>query len=474
MSLRSISDFPEFIGSTLFTQIYKIDQILFDLSDRLNSIMFGPVTIAGPLFVSSTTNCDCTGTTGSLIVAGGVSIDADICVGGRVLSGPGSALTPSISFCGAQGSGFYNTQTGNGFNLACNTTDIAQFSCSPANVNFISSINILDPALTQSDCNGHGSLRTNGGIFCGKNLSVNEQIFVADGIASAPSYSFCNNVTTGIYSNSGLPNQLSLSAGGVDTVDVTPNAVTINGNATLTQALTVLSTNVATCTPMQSGAIVVAGGVSVGGNLCVDGPINLSGIVTITNTTGWSWNGDGALIVKGGFSLLNNICLSTINNSRIFNANGSATAPSYTFCNFSGNGMFSTNATTTSLASNSVDVMDLVQGTSSLTLATPYNNTVNVTGNVAIQPAGNGLQIKVGTNARMGTATLGAGGTVTIDNNTLTLNTNIFAFTQVPIGTIGSLHTSAIVINFPTSSFTISSTSTTDLSVFSWMLVESF
>jgi len=509
-NLTAISGFPDFISNTLYNQIYKIDALIFDLNDKINSILFGPVTLVGPVFISSPVNSDCSGTTGGLILAGGASVDLDISVGGRVLTGNGSATTPSLSFCNAQGSGLYYPGNGNGVNLSCNTNDIAQFTCSPPNVNFISTVNILDPALTQADCNGNGSLKTNGGAFINKNIVGNEQIFMADGIATIPSYTFCSNPTTGLFSNVGTPSQLSITAGGIDTVDITPNNVTINGNEVITQALTVQSTLTATCVPNQQGAVVVAGGVSIGGNLCTNGPVIFGGPLTITDLTPCTCNGTGALTVNGGISALRNICLSTINNSQILNANGSAPAPSYAFCNFPNSGMFASSITSLSFAVNSVDIVDINQGAPNIvsingsatvnsgvnnTLCTPASGALQITGggglgvsgnatiggsmcingnetvagDISITTAGNGLEIKQGLNARLGTAIL-VGGTVTVPNTSVSANTRIFAFTQNPnAGTPGALYTSAIV---PGTSFTINSTSGLDTSTFSWLLIE--
>jgi hypothetical protein len=82
--------------------------------------------------------------------------------------------------------------------------------------------------------------------------------------------------------------------------------------------------------------------------------------------------------------------------------------------------------------------------------------------------AGKGLRIKEGTNARQGTATLSAG-TVTVANTSVTANTRIYLGQVTPGGTVGAPFVSAVTAG---TGFTIKSTSSTDTSVVSYLLVE--
>ena len=88
-------------------------------------------------------------------------------------------------------------------------------------------------------------------------------------------------------------------------------------------------------------------------------------------------------------------------------------------------------------------------------------------GNLVIARAGKGLQIKEGSNARMGTATL-VGGTIAVANTSVTASTRVIYCRSTTGGTAGHLSTtqSAGV------SFTITSSSGTDTSTCVWMLVE--
>jgi hypothetical protein len=87
-------------------------------------------------------------------------------------------------------------------------------------------------------------------------------------------------------------------------------------------------------------------------------------------------------------------------------------------------------------------------------------------GNVLIGTAGKGLQIKEGTNARMGLATLAAG-TVTVANTSVTANTRVAAFRQAPGGTLGHLS----VTTTPGTGFTLTSSSA-ETSAVAWVLFE--
>lgn len=88
-------------------------------------------------------------------------------------------------------------------------------------------------------------------------------------------------------------------------------------------------------------------------------------------------------------------------------------------------------------------------------------------GNIIAAVAGKGLQVKEGSNARMGTAVL-VGGTVTVANTSVTANTRVFYSVSTAGGTQGFLSQTQIAAT----SFTINSTSVLDTSTVNWMLVE--
>lgn len=88
-------------------------------------------------------------------------------------------------------------------------------------------------------------------------------------------------------------------------------------------------------------------------------------------------------------------------------------------------------------------------------------------GSLILGTAGQGIQIKSGTNARAGTATL-VGGTVTVSNTSVTANTVVRYWLKTAGGTVGSY-------TYTTSAgtgFTITSSSGSDTSTLDWELVE--
>lgn len=82
--------------------------------------------------------------------------------------------------------------------------------------------------------------------------------------------------------------------------------------------------------------------------------------------------------------------------------------------------------------------------------------------------AGQGIYIKEGTNATMGTVALVAG-TATVSTTKVTANSRIYLTTQTVGGTIGVQYISARTAG---TSFTITSTSGTDTSTVAWLIVE--
>lgn len=88
-------------------------------------------------------------------------------------------------------------------------------------------------------------------------------------------------------------------------------------------------------------------------------------------------------------------------------------------------------------------------------------------GNILFNRVGKGLQVKEGSNARMGVATL-VGGTVTVANTSITATTRIFLSRTTTGGTTGHLSTTQTA----STNFIITSSSGTDTSVIAWFLME--
>lgn len=94
-------------------------------------------------------------------------------------------------------------------------------------------------------------------------------------------------------------------------------------------------------------------------------------------------------------------------------------------------------------------------------------NTFVTEGDLIVDVAGKGLQVKEGSNARMGAAVLVAG-TATVANTSVTANTRIFLTSQVDGGTPGFVRVSTRSAGV---SFTITS-SIADTSTIAWLLIE--
>lgn len=98
------------------------------------------------------------------------------------------------------------------------------------------------------------------------------------------------------------------------------------------------------------------------------------------------------------------------------------------------------------------------------------NGTQTNTGDLILSTAGKGLQIKEGSNAKMGTATL-SGGTVTVSTTAVTASSRIFLTVQ-SLGTVTTPKAIAVTARTAGTSFVITSADATDTSVVAWMLVE--
>lgn len=89
-------------------------------------------------------------------------------------------------------------------------------------------------------------------------------------------------------------------------------------------------------------------------------------------------------------------------------------------------------------------------------------------GVVDVQTASQGLQVKEGSNAKQGTATLAAG-TVTVANTSITANSRILCTGNTAGGTPGGANVSARTAG---TSFTITSTNAADTSVVAFEIFE--
>ena len=112
---------------------------------------------------------------------------------------------------------------------------------------------------------------------------------------------------------------------------------------------------------------------------------------------------------------------------------------------------------------------DITNSSLMMQLDTSANGGMTLTNRqLTIGTAGYGIQIKSGTNAKIGTCTLAAG-TCTVSNTAVTANSLIQTAGNTPAGTPGALFVSAVTVG---TGFTIKSTSSTDTSVVGYIITE--
>ena len=122
--------------------------------------------------------------------------------------------------------------------------------------------------------------------------------------------------------------------------------------------------------------------------------------------------------------------------------------------------------------SGSNDFMTVTRG-SGYTISGTAFTTGDVTasaGNIIIGAASKGLEIKEGSNAKQGTATLSAG-TVTVSNTSVTANSRIF-LTVTSLGTVTTPKAVAVTGRTAGTSFTITSADNTDTSTVAYEIFE--
>jgi hypothetical protein len=97
---------------------------------------------------------------------------------------------------------------------------------------------------------------------------------------------------------------------------------------------------------------------------------------------------------------------------------------------------------------------------------------LDVTGDIAVNTAGNGLYVKEGTNATMGVAVLVTGVKV-VSTTKVTANSRIFLTVQV-LGTVAAPKAIAVTARTAGTSFTITSSDATDTSSIGWLIIEPY
>jgi hypothetical protein len=240
------------------------------------------------LIVTTSTNSTST-VTGALVINGGVGIGQDLWIGGDIYSTrldiSGIALS---NISGALG---------------------------------VSTVNVTSS--TNSTSTNSGALIVNGGVGIGKNLYVGSDVHSKN--------IFIDTLTTGsivVAYNNG-----KLITPGTFLRWITPgNILSVNGSLELSNTATFTSTQSSVST--STGALTVAGGVGIGGDLYVGGEIVAQkltieyttvtttyivtdDIISTTNTTPSTNTQTGALVVAGGVGIGGTLTGKTINADRV-------------------------------------------------------------------------------------------------------------------------------------------------------------
>ena len=283
---------------------------------------------------------------------------------------------------------------------------------------------------------------------------------------------FTNKTLTSPAISGGTINNASLGATTRNTAAVT----TLAANGAVTMTAGTASTTTTTGTAVITGGVGISGAMNVGSGVTLSGRL-VSGATSAQasyhdNATGtystWAHNatavgdiGVGNQIISGG--LTTEFGLTSRAGNLLLGANTAITVT------------ISTSAVT--LASGRNLIMSgagtLTTGTGAIALNGPTtiasgSNLALTSGNITLAAAGNGLLIKEGTNATLGTATLVAG-SVVVSTTKVTAASRIQLTGNSDGGTPGWLRVSTRTAG---TSFTVTSSSGTDTGTVGWVIVE--
>lgn len=213
------------------------------------------------------------------------------------------------------------------------------------------------------------------------------------------------------------------------------------------------------------GSATITGGAAGGDNT----QNNTGGSITITAGNSKGSSGGAAVTINSG---VGGVGTSTTGaNGGDHNYNGGAGGLGSATGGVGGNLKFNAGVGGASASPGAGGIMQFFTATTtSLTEKLRLNATAVLVSNVPVQigTAGQGLQVKAGSNCTNGTAVLSAG-TVTVSNTAVTANTNIMLTGQIDGGTVGSQRISGRSAG---TSFTITSSSALDTSTVGWFFVE--
>jgi hypothetical protein len=289
-----------------------------------------PATFNGNLVAASGTASVST-TTGALVVTGGMGVTGNINVGntsalhqitGNLLLGSGTAISGALTTLEVN----QNTDTPQ------TSTSVVHVSAKSGQIGKISldSFGTATPSLM--------IVRTSSGTSTTPSAVVSGQAiggFIARGYGST---GYLLNpigqsnglvvVTTQNYTDTAQGSQLNLNATPLNS-NVATTIMTLNGGGNVTIPASISSTNTST------GALVVVGGVGIGGALNVGTTITASGNIVAASGTSSASTTTGALVVTGGVGVSGSIYAGSLQNTPI----GSTTASTAVFTTVSTAGL---------------------------------------------------------------------------------------------------------------------------------------
>ncbi len=181
----------------------------------------------------------------------------------------------------------------------------------------------------------------------GMSLLNSAKILNSDGSSTSPSYTFASDTDTGVYKNSPF-----------DTLSVTKDGVEAFrfGNTLNTSLLPFYCAGTMSCSPysFSCGTISIFGSISSSGSAALGGPLSCPSITCGSILSG-QINTQGYSITSGTIDTQGN----TITCGTIFNTNGSAVNPCYTFGSDTTIGLFKSGVVTLGIASNGIEAMKI-------------------------------------------------------------------------------------------------------------------
>jgi len=304
--------------------------VLTSEADTLQTVTVRGNTTDQTISITNTSSANSTNS-GALIVSGGVGIGENLIVGGyaniagnATVSGNASIEGGTLDFNAVANA--INATTGDlniatSFKLGLRSNAGGLISLTATNIVLDGNVAVLSSATSTGTTTG--ALTVNGGV------GVNGDIYAFNLFANGSQV--LTNATLGAYgvisisTGSGISINTSTGAVTITSVD-TLQLVTDRGNSTTNP---VYITNTTDTTGTFTGALVVSGGTNLQGRLTVAGnttatnveitnDLTVNGLTRLVNTTESTGTTTGALVVTGGVGIGGNLYASTIYGGTVY------------------------------------------------------------------------------------------------------------------------------------------------------------